>query len=135
MRLLALDVGGRRIGIAVSDALGFTARPHSTIERNRSAIPKIAQLAKELEVKRVVIGLPLHLNGREGEQAADVRTFAGKLASALDLIPIEFWDERFSTVEASELQSRQRRKQGKKKDIDAIAAAVILESYLREKGR
>lgn len=134
MRILALDVGKRRIGIAISDPLGITARPHSTIERNKLSVEKIQAIVKELEVTRVVIGLPLHLNGTEGVQAADVRSFSAKLVAAVIPIEVIFQDERLSTVEAEERLSDRRGSWRKKKDrIDAFAAAGILESYLQEK--
>lgn len=134
MRILALDVGKRRIGIAISDPLGITARPHSTIERNKASVEKIQALVNELEAKLVIVGLPLHLNGTEGLQAADVRAFAAKLAPAIHPTQIEFRDERLTTVEAEQRLSDRRGDWRKKKNrIDAFAAAGILESYLQEK--
>lgn len=134
MRILALDVGKRRIGVAVSDPLGITARPHSTILRDKTSVEKIIAIVKELEVNRIVVGLPLHLNGTEGEQAADVRGFARKLMLAVSPVEVAFQDERLSTVEAEERLSDRRGGWRKKKShIDAFAAAGILESYLQEK--
>ncbi len=134
MRILALDVGKRRIGIAVSDPLGITARPHSTIQRDKLSVEKINAIVKEMEVNRVVVGLPLHLNGTEGEQAADVRGFARKLKDAVTPVEVTFQDERLSTVEAEQRLSDRRGGWRKKKShIDAFAAAGILESYLQEK--
>lgn len=134
MRVLALDVGKLRIGIAVSDPLAITARPHSTIARNQQSISKIAALAKSLDISLIVVGLPLHLTGEEGSQAKDVRAFAAKLLRAVGPAQVEFWDERLSTVEAAERLSQQRGEWRKKKmRLDAVAAAVILESYLRDR--
>jgi putative Holliday junction resolvase len=134
MRILALDVGKRRIGVAVSDPLGITARPHSTIPRDQQAIEKIVSIMKDLEVTRIVVGLPLHLNGTEGEQARDVRAFAAKLMSRAVSVEICWQDERLSTVEAEERLSDRRGGWRKKKNrIDAFAAAGILESYLQER--
>ena len=134
MRILALDVGTHRIGVAISDPLGITASPHSTIQRNKQAVNKIAQLAKELEVGCIVVGLPLHLGGHEGRQAMDVRSFAARLIPVVAAIPVEFWDERLTTVEAEErIGHRRSRGRRKKKELDAAAAAIILESYLLEK--
>ena len=134
MRILALDVGKRRIGIAVSDPLGMIAKPHSTIERNKSCYERIHALVVELEVKKVLIGLPLHLDGTEGEQAKDVRMFAEKLASAIQPVSIEFKDERLSTVEAQQrLSDRYGDWRKHKSRIDAFAAATILEDYLRDR--
>lgn len=127
-RILALDVGKKRIGVAVSDELSMIARPHSVVVRNKHAIPKILSLVMDLGVRKIVIGLPLHLDGREGEQAEDVRTFVKKLEPQVS-VEVVLWDERLSTVEAEERMSV--RKSGKHKlGVDAVAAAVILESYL-----
>lgn len=132
MRILSLDVGKRRIGVAVSDPLGITARPHSTIQRDKRAVEVIVALVRQLEVDRIVVGLPLHLDGKEGEQAKDVRSFASKLAQE-SLVPIEFYDERLTTVEAEERLAGRRGDWRKKKGlIDAFAAAAILEAYLKE---
>jgi putative Holliday junction resolvase len=127
-RILALDVGKKRIGIAVSDELRMIAQPHSTVKRGKTAVPRILALVSELEVRRVVVGLPLRLDGGEGEQAADARRFAAKLSAQAPAMDIVFWDERLSSVEAKERMQTGGRKQ--KHDIDAVAAAVILESFL-----
>ena len=133
MRILALDVGKRRIGIALTDPLRVTVRPHCTIDRNREAPSKIAAMTKEMEVDLVLIGLPLHLNGTEGEQARDVRSFAEKLAPAIAGVEFRFTDERLTTVEAQERLYDRRGGWRKNKDrIDAFAAASLLERYLNE---
>src|SRR5262245_16946933 len=133
MRILALDVGTRRIGIAISDPLGITARPHSTIERDKESAQKILALVKELEVKLVLVGLPLHMNGTEGTQAQDVRSFVEKLAPGIQQVQIEFRDERVTSVEAEQrLADRRGNWRKKKSRLDAFAAAGILESYLQE---
>ena len=129
-RILALDVGKKRIGVAVSDELAMIARPHSTLPRGKTAAPRILALVSELGARRVVVGLPLRLDGSEGEQAADVRRFAAKLAAKAPEVDITFWDERLTTVEAQERMQSGSRKQ--KYDIDAVAAAVILEGYLKD---
>jgi putative Holliday junction resolvase len=88
---------------------------------------------KELEVKLVIVGLPLHLNGTEGTQAHDVRFFAEKLAPAIQPVQIEFRDERLTTIEAEQrLADRRGNWRKKKSRVDAFAAAGILESYLQE---
>jgi putative Holliday junction resolvase len=133
MRILALDVGKRRIGVAISDPMGVTARPLSTIDRNRQTPAKILNMVQELGVELLVIGLPLHLNGTEGEQADDVRKFAAKLSAAGCSVPIKFIDERLTSVEAEARLSDRRGSWRKKKSrIDAFAAALILEAYLNE---
>jgi putative Holliday junction resolvase len=133
MRILALDVGKRRIGIAISDPLALTARPHSTIERNKESVGKIEKIISEMNVDLLLIGLPLHLSGVEGEQAKDVRKFAAQLAAVN--IPIEFVDERLSTVDAQERLGNKQHQRGQKEKgkLDAVAAAIILEAYLKSR--
>lgn len=134
MRILALDVGKRRIGIAISDALAITARPLTTIERNKESAAKILKIVSDMNVELLLIGLPVHLDGTEGEQAKDVRKFAGSLSAAGSNVPFEFVDERLSTVEAQErLADRRGGWKKDKKKIDEVAAAVILEAYLKER--
>jgi putative holliday junction resolvase len=134
MRILALDVGKKRIGIAISDPLGVTARPHSTVDRNKKGVGKIVEIVNQLEAKEILIGLPLHLDGTEGEQAKDVRSFAARLTPLVAPVPLKFWDERLTTVEAQERLSDRRGDWRKsKKEIDAFAAAMILEAYLIER--
>jgi len=133
-RILALDVGKKRIGVAISDPLCIIAKPHSTIHRNKDAFAKIAGIARELEVASILVGLPLHLDGREGEQAKDVRIFASQLILELNPLPVSFYDERLTTVEAQERLADRRGDWRKKKSrIDAFAAASLLESYLRDR--
>lgn len=134
MRLMALDVGRRRIGIAISDPMQVTARPHSTIARTKTSPAEIAKLARELETGTILVGLPLHLNGTEGEQAKDARSFASKLAQSALGVQIEFVDERLTTVEAEERLADRRGGWRKKRDrIDAFAAAFILQNYLNSR--
>jgi putative pre-16S rRNA nuclease len=134
MRLIALDIGKRRIGIAISDPMQITARPHSTIARSKTSVAEIAKLAAELEADTILVGLPLHLNGTEGEQAKDVRAFASKLAQTISEIEIKFVDERLTTVEAEERLADRRGGWRKNKDrIDAFAAASILQNYLNSR--
>jgi putative Holliday junction resolvase len=133
MRILGLDVGKRRIGVAISDPLEIIARPHSTIDRTRNAPAKIAAIVEEMNVGKVIVGLPLHLSGAEGEQALDVRKFVEKLRLHVK-IAIEFKDERLTTVEAEHrLADRRGDWRKRKKQIDAVAASVLLEEYLRER--
>ena len=134
MRILALDVGKKKIGIAISDPLAVTARPHSTVQRNKQGIEKIVDFVKQLEVQEILIGLPLHLDGTEGDQAKDVRSFAARLAPKVEPVPLKFWDERLTTVEAQERLSDRRGDWRKsKREIDAFAAAMLLEAYLLER--
>jgi len=133
-RLLALDVGERRIGVAVSDPSGTLARPLTTIVRasRQADFQAIAQVVDDCAATRIIVGLPLSLDGTEGPQAQQVRRYAQRLAQAVS-VPIEFWDERYSSMVASEILrvkgKRRSRRQGRGA-IDAAAAAVILQSYL-----
>ena len=129
MRILALDVGERRIGVAVSDPTGTLATPHSIIRRRSKAedFAAVARLAAELGAERVVVGLPLSLDGSVGPQARRVTRYAQALARTLS-VPVELYDERYSTVTADELLAEGGRK--RRTPIDAAAAAVILQDYL-----
>ena len=132
MRTLCLDLGGKRIGVAVSDELGWLARPLLTYYRigPRQDIDNLVRLADEQEAGTIVVGLPLSLRGEEGIEAGKAREFGARLAAAT-AIPIDYWDERLSTVQADKLLSRQRIPPKKRKlIIDSNAAAIILQSYL-----
>src|SRR5690349_2242811 len=132
MRSLALDLGGKRIGVAVSDELGFLAHAVTTIHRrNRNAdIATIAHLVAEQAAGLLVIGLPLHLGGELGHEAAKAQKFGTILAAHLP-VPIVYWDERLTTVEAARLLAEAGVPPRKiREQIDAAAAAVLLQSYL-----
>jgi putative Holliday junction resolvase len=133
-RIAALDVGDRRIGVAVSDPLRLFARPVGIIRRSDldSDVACVRDCLRREEAVAVVVGLPLLPSGDRGEQAVKVEKFAGALAGVLG-IPIDMWDESYTTLEA-ELRQRER---GRRRDrraapaLDAQAAAVILEEWLR----
>jgi putative holliday junction resolvase len=129
MRILALDHGSARCGCAVSDPSGTLATPLSAVERpdTRKGIARLVALAAELEAERVIVGLPLTLAGKEGEQARTARGFAVRLGSRID-VPVELYDERLTTRMAEASRGRA--------DPDSRAAAHLLESYLaaREAG-
>lgn len=132
-KLLALDVGLARIGVATCDPLGITVRPLTVIQRTsrRADFDRIAELIRQEEATAVLCGLPLNIDGSEGEQAATTRKWATRLAHALRAIfgtplPILFWDERFTTFEAGQILAQTGQSMGE----DAMAAAVILRSYL-----
>jgi putative Holliday junction resolvase len=132
MRTLGLDIGKRRIGVAVSDPLGMVARPVETLHSvslNKD-VAYIAELAKSLEAEKVVMGDPIHMSGDPSPMSGRARKF-GDLLAEVSGLPVVYWDERLTTVEAqrilqdSGVQPRKARQQ-----IDAVAAAVILQSYL-----
>jgi putative holliday junction resolvase len=131
-RVLALDLGEKRIGIAVSDETRTVARSHSVFKRTSrlADFENIGRIIDEEGVSLVVVGLPVHLDGREGQKAAWVRDYTAALADHLN-VATEFWDEALTTVAAQE--SMRQRGQSRKKQrqwIDAVAAAFILQSYL-----
>lgn len=130
MRYLALDLGDRRIGVALSDSTGTLARPLEMFYRSSRTtdFAHIETLAQQHQVSALIIGLPLNMDGSEGAQAAWVRDYGSALAQAAKL-PVVFWDERLTSVEAEDVLRSQGREPGKQA-IDAIAAAIILQSYL-----
>lgn len=131
-RVMALDLGEKRIGIALSDPTRTIASAHSVLAR-RSRLEDTAhysRLIAENGVNLLVVGLPMTLGGREGERAGWVRDYAADLAERLP-VPIVFWDESLSTVEAeAALRAQGRRGRKLRQRIDAVAATVILQSYL-----
>jgi putative Holliday junction resolvase len=128
-RSLGLDVGNRRIGVAVSDTLKVIARPVEVIDRRRqSAIKRIAVLLHEFAADEIIIGYPYNTNGSAGEQAQRVEQFAHTLRAQVNVL-VRFCDERYSTGEALEILSARKGKEKVQPD-DAIAAAVILQRYL-----
>lgn len=136
MRFLCLDVGERRIGVAISDPTGTIARPLQALEHRsrKEDFSAIRALVDEHDVDAVVVGRPLSLNGSVGPQAERVDRYTEALAEDLD-VPVISWDERFSTATADEILRKTRKEKAKRRarangEIDAIAAAVILQSYL-----
>ena len=133
---MGLDVGDRRIGLALSDPLGILASGLGALERRdpERDVEAILALARENQVNRVVVGLPRHLDGSLGEQARKVQAFAQKLGELLP-VPLEYWDERLSTVAARERLREAGVKRASRHRVDAAAATVILQGYLDAKGR
>ena len=132
MRVLALDVGDRRVGLAISDPTGMLASPLGHVERGPTDIQEIVGIAEGNDSTQIVVGLPLTLAGESGAQAAKVRQFIRELRSATG-IPVVTIDERLSTVQAQRLltdSDQGRRSNRDRGRIDASAAAVILQSYL-----
>ena len=129
-RLLGLDIGSKRIGVAISDELGMLASPVAMVLRGRNDRAEFRALVSEWKPDKLVAGLPTGLSGREGPQAAETRVYADALAAELGL-PLDYWDERLSSAvaERSLIESGVRRDKRKEK-IDAMAAAVMLQGYL-----
>ncbi len=137
MRYLALDLGEKRIGVAVSDEFGMTAQPLGVIERSvfDSDVKKIRKLIEDYNVHTVVIGLPRNMDGSLGPQAVKALEYAAELRDTLG-IKVVTWDERLTTQQVEKLLiSADVRRKGRKKVVDKLAAALILEGYLAFKGR
>ena len=148
-RLMALDVGEARIGVAISDASGFLASPYTTLHVTRDEAQSwkaIQRLIDETGAEGLVVGLPISLDGEIHSQGKRVQAFAERLKKHI-AIPLTFWDERLSTVEAERLLAEREQEQGKRyrgggrqrsqpkrrrrqQEIDALAATVILQEYL-----
>lgn len=128
---MALDVGDKRIGVALSDPTGTIASPLTTIHRvaERKDQERIAELVREHSVEQLVVGLPRTLRGGLGPQAQKVMRFGERLAKVIS-VPIVYWDERHSTVDAERIVRRRSRGREVKERLDEVAAAVILQSYL-----
>ena len=136
MRTLALDVGDKRIGVAVSDMLGVLASPLTAIERasDNSAIDALLDIVGEQEAGEIVVGLPVSLSGRYSDQTKSVAAFVRKL-EVRSPVQVKTADERYSTLEAERLLSQSNPKRVRRRgEIDAAAAAVILQSYLDAQG-
>lgn len=130
-RIIALDVGDRRIGIAVSDPLGITAQPIETYTRvgYRPDVRRISQIAAQYETTHILCGLPRNMDGTEGFQVEKVREFAKQLENAG--LSVTFYDERMTTMLAEDaLLEANMRRDNRKKKVDMIAAVMILQSYL-----
>jgi putative holliday junction resolvase len=135
VRILSLDVGDVRIGVAVSDPTGTIATPVTTIRRTSRQKDQqvIADLVREHEAGRVVVGLPRSLSGEIGPQAQRVIRFGDSLAAVLP-VPVEYWNETFSTLDAEDILAARdvgrKRGCGRRERLDEVAAAVILQNYL-----
>lgn len=131
-RIIALDVGEARIGVAVSDELGIAAYPLTVLDRRETedCVSAILDLAREQRAVRIVVGMPLTLRGEEGPAAVRTREFVDAL-SAASRVPVDVWDERLTTRQAARAMAEddqdERRRRGK---VDKVAAALILQGYL-----
>ena len=133
MRYLAIDYGTKRTGLAICDPAETIASPLAVIQGQKGLRKKIAEVVKAEDVEAVVLGLPLNMNGSEGFQTKLVRRFAEQLKEHLN-VPIHFQDERLSSFSAEEkLASAEFTRGKRRKRLDAIAAAEILEAFLEQK--
>jgi putative Holliday junction resolvase len=136
MSIAALDLGRRRIGVAVTDAAAMGAYPVGVVERRSMAqdLEAIAAMLRDREVTTIVVGLPLNMDGSEGPAARAARLFADRMAAALK-VEVEMFDERLTSFEAEERLKGMPVKRGARKPaIDAIAATVILEGWMQSRG-
>lgn len=132
MRIMALDVGSRTIGIACSDALLMTAQGIETIRRTslENDFNRLRELISEYEVHELVVGMPKNMNGTKGDRAEKTEEFVEKMKAVIDL-PVTFWDERLSTIMAErQLIAADVSRKKRKGIIDKMAAVVILQGYL-----
>ena len=131
-RILALDLGARRIGAALSDPLGWTAQGIETIARTniREDMARLSDLIRERGVSLIVLGNPMHMSGKEGRQSGWVRDFAARLEAQTGL-PVRLWDERLTSVEAGRvLRSSGISIEKRARAVDRLSAVLLLESYL-----
>jgi putative Holliday junction resolvase len=132
-RILGVDFGDARTGVAVSDPLGITAQPREAVREKdpaRAAV-RVAEIARVVDAAEIVIGLPVNMNGREGPRAKKAREFGALVEEAAGL-PVAYWDERLTSMQAADiLKGRGARK--RKAKIDVVSAQLILQSYLDAK--
>jgi putative Holliday junction resolvase len=137
-RYLGLDVGSKRIGVAVSDELGLTAQPVLTLKRRRNVredVRSLARLARRFSVVAIVVGNPLHLSGESSPQAEKTKVFATELGELTGL-PVHLWDERLTTREAHQiLYEAGHPRHDHRRVVDQVAATLILQSFLDNANR
>lgn len=129
---MGLDVGNRRIGVALSDGLGLTAQPLLTLVRKkpREDLRSLARLARRYGCQEIVVGNPLHLSGEEGRQAEKTQAFARLLGEETKL-PVHLWDERLTTLEAHRILYEAGRPRSEHREVvDQVAATLILQDFL-----
>jgi len=132
MRILALDPGSKRIGIAISDELMLIAQPLEYVPATPfdGVVTRLQTIVKEKGVELLLVGMPINMNGTEGQAAARVREFIDALANEIRL-PIKTWDERLTSAQANRLLIEGNiRRRDRKQKVDKMAAAILLQSYL-----
>lgn len=139
-RILALDFGSKTVGVAITDPLLITAQELETIVREkpsalRATLRRIVEIVEQYDVGQIVLGLPLNMNDEEGERVEATRDFAEQLRKRIS-VPIDFIDERLTTIEADEILAEQGvPKSERKKVIDQVAAAIMLREFLDNMSR
>ena len=131
-RTMGIDLGDKRVGVAVSDELGLTAQAVTTLRREsmNGLIDAIRELVREKDVTRIVVGLPLNMNGTDGPRAGSTRAFAARIEGSLS-IPCAVWDERLTTRAAERLLIEGEVSRKKRKEVvDQLAAQLILQGFL-----
>jgi putative Holliday junction resolvase len=133
-RILAVDYGRKRIGLALSDELGLTARPLTTMQRTnrQNDMRRLREICRRNDVCRIIVGHPLHLTGEAGPMADEASNFARRLEKAMD-IEVELRDERLTSWEAERTVAKTRSGRAKKNPLDDVAAAILLRDYLEQK--
>src|SRR5579864_4304411 len=131
VRILAIDYGRRRIGLAISDELGITAVPVATLERkNRQEdIRRLREITRKYQITLIIVGSPLHLAGHAGEMAKEASRFASRITKELGL-PVEMRDERLTSWEAEQTLKENSGRKSKKTHLDSVAAAILLRGFL-----
>ncbi|HCA78268.1 MAG TPA: Holliday junction resolvase RuvX [Bacteroidetes bacterium] len=137
-RILGIDFGTTRIGLSLSDPLQILAQPYDTLTNDSHLIPRLAEIIKRQEVSLIVVGMPLNLKGEKGKKALEVDLFVGRLKENLGASVI-VWDERFTTAMAHQtlrrMGTRKRERETNKGRVDAMAASLLLQSYLDSRKR
>ncbi|HKS74171.1 MAG TPA: Holliday junction resolvase RuvX [Terriglobales bacterium] len=135
-RILGLDVGSKRIGVAVSDPLGITAQGLPTIQRQNKRLDfeKLEAVIREYEVREIVVGLPLRMSGLEGVQAEKMQAFAEELRKRF-AVPVHLWDERLTSAQANRvLRETEMSIKRRGEVVDQMAAVLILQSFMESRG-
>jgi len=135
-RVIGIDPGDARTGVAVSDPLGITAQPREQIRAKDSGrvAERIAAIAREVGAAEIVIGLPVNMNGTEGPRAEHARDLGGRIEAIMGGVKVSFWDERMTSMQASQVL-RGRGKDARKAKMDVVSAQIILQSYLDARSR
>jgi putative Holliday junction resolvase len=134
-RVIGIDPGDARTGVAVSDPLGITAQPREVIREKDAAkvAERIAAVAGELGAAEIVIGLPINMDGTEGPRAEHARDLGGRIEGLIE-IKVSFWDERMTSMQASQIL-RGRGRGARKAKMDVVSAQIMLQSYLDARSR